>query len=49
LMSGLALLLASTVAGVLWDRLGAPATFAMGAIFSLAALALLWHWRGTHR
>jgi len=46
LMSGLALLLASTVAGLLWDRLGAPATFAAGALFSVAALALLWRWRG---
>ena len=46
LMSGLALLLASTVAGVLWDQLGAPATFVTGAVFSLAALALLWRWRG---
>ena len=46
LMSGLAMLLASTVAGVLWDQLGAPATFATGALFSLAALALLWLWRG---
>ncbi|ABM38299.1 MFS transporter [Polaromonas naphthalenivorans] len=49
LMSGLAMLLASTVAGVLWDQLGAPATFVTGAVFSLAALALLWHWRGMHR
>ncbi|MFZ3140619.1 MFS transporter [Polaromonas sp.] len=48
LVSGLAMLLASTVAGVLWDQLGAPATFATGALFSLAALALLWHWRGAH-
>ncbi|MCJ7800228.1 MAG: MFS transporter, partial [Polaromonas sp.] len=46
LVSGLAMLLASTVAGVLWDQLGAPATFAAGALFSLAALALLWRWRG---
>ena len=46
LMSGLALLLASTVAGVLWDQLGAPATFAAGAFFSLVALALLGRWRG---
>ncbi len=45
LMSGLAMLLASTVAGVLWDQLGAPVTFAAGAFFSLAALALLWRWR----
>ena len=46
LMSGLAMLLASTLAGVLWDQLGAPATFAAGAVFSLAALLLLWRWRG---
>ncbi len=46
LMSGLAMLLASTVAGVLWDQLGAPATFATGAVFSLVALALLAYWRG---
>ena len=45
LVSGLAMLLASTLAGVLWDQLGAPATFAAGAVFSLAALALLWRWR----
>ena len=45
LMSGLALLLASTVAGVLWDQLGAPATFVAGGVFGLGALALLWHWR----
>ncbi|UUZ63132.1 MFS transporter [Polaromonas sp. P1-6] len=47
LMSGLAMLLASTLAGVLWDQLGAPVTFAAGAFFSLVALALLWRWRGT--
>jgi len=46
LMSGLAMLVASTVAGVLWDQLGAPATFVAGAVFSLVALALLWRWRG---
>lgn len=46
LMSGLAMLLASTVAGVLWDQLGAPVTFVAGAVFSLAALALLGYWRG---
>ncbi len=45
LMSGLAMLLASTLAGVLWDQLGAPVTFAAGAAFSLAALALLGLWR----
>lgn len=49
LMSGLALLVASTLAGVLWDQLGAPVTFAAGAVFSLAALALLWMWRRSLR
>jgi len=49
LASGLALLLASTLAGVLWDQLGAPATFATGAVFSLAALALLGIWRKSLR
>lgn len=47
LMSGLAMLLASTLAGVLWDQLGAPVTFAAGAAFCLVALAMLWRWRGT--
>jgi MFS family permease len=46
LMSGLAMLVASTLAGVLWDQLGAPVTFMAGAAFSLAALVLLWRWRG---
>ena len=41
LVSGVALLIASLVAGLLWDRLGAPATFLTGALFSAAALALL--------
>lgn len=45
LMSGLAMLLASTLAGVLWDQLGAPVTFAAGAAFCLVALAMLWLWR----
>lgn len=49
LVSGLALLLASTLAGVLWDQWGAPASFASGAIFSVAALGLLWVWRNSLR
>jgi predicted MFS family arabinose efflux permease len=49
LASGLALLVASTLAGVLWDQLGAPATFAAGAVFSLAALLLLGIWRKSLR
>ncbi len=41
LMSGLALLLASVLAGLLWDRWGAPVTFLVGAAFSAAALSVL--------
>jgi MFS family permease len=41
LMSGLALLLASGVAGLLWDQWGAPVTFLVGACFSAAALSVL--------
>lgn len=39
LVGGVAMLIASGLAGLLWDRLGAPATFAAGA--GLAALSLL--------
>jgi MFS family permease len=39
LLSGLAMLLASVIAGVLWDRYGAASTFGAGAVFSLLALA----------
>jgi MFS family permease len=46
LLSGLALLVASTVAGVLWDQFGAAVTFAVGAVFSLLALGLIGWWRG---
>jgi MFS family permease len=46
LVSGIAMLLASVVAGVLWDTLGASATFCAGAGFSvLALLALAWQGR----
>lgn len=41
LACGVAMLAASVIAGWLWDRLGAPATFAAGAGFALAALVLL--------
>ena len=41
LMSGLALLVASVLAGFLWDRWGAPITFMAGAAFSILALAVL--------
>ncbi len=42
LMSGLAMLLASVVAGVLWQAFGAPTTFGAGAVFcGLAMLGLV--------
>ena len=43
LMSGVAMLFASALAGLLWDKAGAPATFYAGAIFTVIALAgLMW-------
>ncbi|MHA3099249.1 MFS transporter [Acinetobacter brisouii] len=43
LVSGLAMLIASVLAGLLWDRLGASFTFYAGAIFCIVALVgLLW-------
>ncbi len=43
LVSGLAMLIASVVAGSLWDHFGAPATFYAGAAFSVSALlGVLW-------
>jgi MFS family permease len=42
LASGLALIVASALAGLLWDRFGPPATFTAGAIFAaLAAIGIL--------
>ena len=38
LMSGIAMLVASVLAGLLWDRLGASSTFYAGAVFCLVAL-----------
>lgn len=46
LVSGLAMLLASVLAGLLWDRLGAAFTFYAGAAFCALALAGLLHRRG---
>jgi MFS family permease len=43
LMSGLAMLIASVLAGLLWDRLGASYTFYAGAAFCvIAAFGLAW-------
>ena len=39
--SGLAMLVASALAGLLWDVEGAPATFLAGAAFSTLALVLI--------
>ncbi len=42
LVSGVALLVASAVAGLLWDQFGAPQTFIAGAVFgAIAMLAVL--------
>jgi MFS family permease len=41
LVSGVALLAASVVAGVLWERVGAAATFYAGAAFSVLAAILI--------
>ena len=41
LLSGMALLLASTLAGLLWDRFGAAQTFIAGAALSAVALGAL--------
>jgi len=49
LMSGLAMLAASLLAGVLWDRLGASYTFYAGAGFCAAALVVLALGRGRAR
>jgi MFS family permease len=48
LVNGVVLLIASALAGWLWDRFGSPATFLAGALFATAALALLFigHRRG---
>lgn len=43
LVSGLAMLLASVLAGLLWDHLGASSTFYAGAAFCIIALmGLVW-------
>lgn len=51
LVSGVALLLASVIAGGIWDRYGAPVTFYTGAIFTVIALlglfVLRWQYSGS--
>ena len=41
LLSGVAMLVASGIAGLLWDRFGASVTFYAGAVFCLVALSAL--------
>ncbi|MDR0246649.1 MAG: MFS transporter [Burkholderia sp.] len=41
LLSGVVTLVSSVVAGMLWDRVGAAATFYAGAVFSVATIVLL--------
>ncbi|MCX8499191.1 MAG: MFS transporter [Caulobacteraceae bacterium] len=41
LLSGVALLVASLIAGLVWDRYGAPATFITGGGFAVLAAALV--------
>ena len=41
LISGIAMLIASATAGLLWDRIGASFTFYAGAVFALLALTAL--------
>jgi MFS family permease len=49
LVSGVALLCASFIAGTLWDRIGPPATFMAGAVFAaLAAIGILMFHPGAH-
>lgn len=43
LMSGVALLFASALAGLLWDRFGAAQTFIAGAVFGALTLLAIWH------
>ena len=45
LMSGVAMLIASVLAGLLWDRFGASSTFYAGAVFCMVALVGLAKYR----
>ncbi len=47
LLTGVALLLASVLAGALWDAAGYRATFLAGALFAALSLAGLWRLRRT--
>jgi len=47
LLSGVVTLASSVVAGILWDSVGAAATFYAGAVFSAATIVLLVCLRGS--
>jgi len=51
MLRGLVLLVASVVAGLLWDRLGPQATFGFGSALALLTVIALWsarqHWQQT--
>ncbi len=47
LISGVAMLMASVLAGLLWDTFGAPATFWAGALFCVITLLGLRLWQST--
>lgn len=49
LFSGVAMLVASAVAGLLWDKLGASFTFHAGAAFSVSAILLMMLRNTNHR
>ena len=49
LAGGIALLFASVIAGVVWDRLGSDATFLIGATFAVIALVLVGRYEGSIR
>lgn len=49
LVSGVALLAASAMAGLLWDRFGASTTFLAGAVFGALALGAIWLRAGSVR
>jgi predicted MFS family arabinose efflux permease len=42
LLRGLVLLAASVIAGVLWDRVGAQATFGFGSFLAVLTVIALW-------
>jgi MFS family permease len=49
LVSGIAMLVASGLAGLLWDAFGAPASFYAGAVFCALTLGGLWRAPDRHK